>query len=661
MSASYSLDLIRLQALYKQCDENSNPPLGKTPEELASSVQQNIKAAPPAEILDTQLLAAALKNLEQIGELISSRQLTESSQGSKNIKATIVRIKTLCDATTAKYAPELLKRLESQFDLLPRKLAIEAAATVCQMGDHSVAFRENFLSRIRHMISMAEPFAKNPDYAESIEKISLFAKKYLPSEEAAHFFVTLKSPSGKKASFNSSALTAVSGFFNVMLSGSFQESNQTEIALGDISDNTFDHLALLIRRKERAVMRLSEDSLLALLDKATAFTFSPELIDLCIEAINKRSSLYQLERDSRGGLTLILKSLNDSVRQKLNELLDIHPFLSVLIHGVDLMQVSVINSSDFEYLGEIFPHIPSLSFTIPSGEDNPETLLTDEISPQFSQLTLSWASTPSLSSIESFIAKIREIGNTDAQDTQFRLRLKKAKLLREEALLKIVQLAGPSIRELDLEMARITDETLIGIVNACPNLEALNLKSCTRLTDTGLQVLANNLRKLRFLSLANPGRGKLTDTTLRTILLNNPHLETLDLSWQSNLSGESIKEIPLRLPGLKKLFLTNCNKISDPEVDLIASSCSQLSTLALDFCKQLTKESLHQLFQAKNIHCISIKGLFCDQTKWKDQLAPVLMAREENLSLVISGQSVLPTPADTALLYPAIRLEICST
>ncbi|CRX39058.1 BTB/POZ domain-containing protein [Estrella lausannensis] len=660
MIPSYSLDLIRLQALYKQCDENAHSPLENTPEELAAVVLKNIKSASPPEVLDTRQLSASLQNLENIAELIRTRQLSENTQTSKTMRASIIRIKALCDVTIAKYAPELLKRLENQFATLPSELALQAAATVCQVGDTAEVFRDRHLSKIRQIISKVGPLAKKPDYADSIEKISCFAKKYLSSEEAAHFFVALKSPGGKKSSFTSSTLIAVSGFFNTLLSGPFQESQQQEITLGEISEKTFEHLALLIRRKERSIKSLSEENLLALLDKATAYAFDPQLIDLCIEAINKRSTLYQLERESHG-LTLVLKCFDDEVRNKIEDLLANHPFLSVLIHGLDLTQVGALNAESMQYLRELFPSILSLAFTIPAGEENPETLLDEDTSPAFSQLTVGWTSPPPPSSIEPFFTKLQERGATANVGTTFRLKLKKAKVLSDEMLLKIVELSGHSIRELDLELAKINDATLAAIVASCPNIEVLNLKSCTRLTDTGLQALGDNLTKLRFLSVANPGRGKLSDATLRTIILSNPHLEKLDLSWQSELSGDSIQKIPASLPELKELYLTNCNKIGDSEVDLIAQSCSQLSTLALDFCRLLTKESLGQLFQANNIHCISLKGIFCDHAKWKDHLAPALMTREKNLSLVISRQSAPPTPTDATLLYPAITLRICNT
>lgn len=658
MSFLYSLDLIRLHALYKQTDENFHLPPGKTPEEIALSIQKSIAAASPPEILDTRHLTSALSNLEKISALINLAQLGGSSQECKVINATVVRIKKLCDAAIAKYAPELLKRLENQYASLPRTLALEATATVCKVGDSADTFRSDHLPKIRQIIGKTYPDAKNPLFTDSIEAISSFAKKHLTIEETAPFVVTLQTPSGKTATFNRCTLIAVSGFFKAMLNSPFHESNQSVIALGEISDKTLDLLSLLIRKREKILCNLREDDLFNLLDKATEFAFEPELIDLCINAINVKSSLFQLKRN-QNGLTLILKDFEDNVQNKLQILLANHPFLGVLVTGVDVMQISNINQIMVQSLGDLFSFIPSFSFTIPASLENPGELFTEGASPRFNQLTIAWSSPPSLSAVESFFTMLNERASTADPNTLFRLNLKKGKMLSEEALLEIAHLAGPSIRELDLEMSKIKDDTLANLAAACPKLEALNLKSCVRLTDTGLQAIGGHLRTLASLSIANPGRGKLSDSTLRTILQNNTRLEKLDLSWQSDLSGSSVQEIAERTPSLKELYLTNCNKISDPEVNLIAHSCAHLGTVALDFCRQLTKEGLKSLLLAKNIHSISMKGLFVDQIKWKEQLAPVLMTRIDNLSLVISAQGVSSTPRDAALLYPAITLEIC--
>lgn len=112
--------------------------------------------------------------------------------------------------------------------------------------------------------------------------------------------------------------------------------------------------------------------------------------------------------------------------------------------------------------------------------------------------------------------------------------------------------------------------------------------------------------------------------------------------------------------------LSKCSSVFDKRWTLQEKTCDIQKPFALPSASGGLvllgyKESLHQLFQAKNIHYISIKGLFCDQSKWKDQLAPVFLARAENLSLVISGQNVLTTSVDTTSLYPAITLEISIT
>lgn len=105
----------------------------------------------------------------------------------------------------------------------------------------------------------------------------------------------------------------------------------------------------------------------------------------------------------------------------------------------------------------------------------------------------------------------------------------------------------------------ITDEQLQRIIKACPNLRALNLMDCFKITDAGLKDLPPNLERL--------------------------HIRNVD-----QLTGSALNDLP---KNLKKLLLKDCNK-------LVPDACLQklpgkLFILELNHCDQLGKDSLQKL------------------------------------------------------------------
>lgn len=664
MSSYFSLDALRMQALYTHTNENALEQKEDLPLDLVTSVEKNIKNAVSPETIGAKELTESVRNLRQIAKIISTKTLPATKKPLKKIAPKISSIRNLSETTTADYGTELLKRVERNFSTYSKQLAFEAASEICSLADSDNAFRDNNFPLIQSLVGKVRVASANSSFSESVETVSDFAKKYLQREEWAPFFVTLKTDSGQAALFSRCTLISSSGYFKTMLNGPYQESQQSEITLGEVSDATFNNLRLLLSKNRAALSALSEEAFFHLLDAAIAYDLDAELLDICIKEINHRVQNIRLIRSDKT-IKISFHAFDEAAKDKISALFSTYPFLSLVISTVDLKAIHPLTEETASYLDSLFSSICNLEIVYPSEHPNPVALFAEDGVPRFRNLTLSFSKSASLDSIEAFFSMVEAREGCSSPGTSFTLRLKQAKHLSKESLLKIVELAGPSIRELDLDTSSIDDETFVAIVMGCPHLEILNLRSCVRLSNLGLGSIGTYLRNLRSLSIANPGRGKLSDEVLSLILESNPSLEELDLSWQSQLTKQSLEKIPQRLPHLRDLKLANCNQVTDSELNALIHSCPKLNSLNIDFCKKLSVKSIENLLRAKNVHKISLKGLFIGHKKLHDLYGSILFDRVDNLSLEISGSaagsSSDPGTSDHLLWFPAIRLVICNT
>lgn len=138
---------------------------------------------------------------------------------------------------------------------------------------------------------------------------------------------------------------------------------------------------------------------------------------------------------------------------------------------------------------------------------------------------------------------------------------------------------GAALREIDLSYCgRLTDESVVALVSACPALRAVSLYGCGKLTDTALHWLGR-LPQLQSLDLSMcravgdaglaalvaPHRGRsplaalnvafcgVTDAGLLQVAAGAPSLSFLGVFGAEGITAEGLRAALARMPGLARL------------------------------------------------------------------------------------------------------------
>ncbi|KAG5666476.1 hypothetical protein PVAND_014503 [Polypedilum vanderplanki] len=175
--------------------------------------------------------------------------------------------------------------------------------------------------------------------------------------------------------------------------------------------------------------------------------------------------------------------------------------------------------------------------------------------------------------------------------------------------LNVVDLGGAS--------NAVTDHSIQMIFRHMKFLRFLNIESCCKVTDFGFtgveseySIRKHSIRNLKGLQvLRGNGLYKLTDFTLidafvfnelkelyfarcnftydgiAYLVKNCPSLEVLDLSECSKIDDDCVELIATKLPRLKTLKLNNCDEITEKSIEIISANCEDLRNLFIRNCK----------------------------------------------------------------------------
>ncbi|CAK7352458.1 unnamed protein product [Dovyalis caffra] len=154
---------------------------------------------------------------------------------------------------------------------------------------------------------------------------------------------------------------------------------------------------------------------------------------------------------------------------------------------------------------------------------------------------------------------------------------------------------------------RLSDAALSSLVSSAPVLQSLNLSQCSLLTSSSIDALSDSLA-----------------TTLRELYINDcqsmdpmlilpalkklEHLEVLSLSGIQTVSDKFLREfIVARGHNIKELVLTDCVKLTDSSMKVIAETCSKLCALDLCNLRKLTDSALGFLANdCREIHTLKL-------------------------------------------------------
>lgn len=125
----------------------------------------------------------------------------------------------------------------------------------------------------------------------------------------------------------------------------------------------------------------------------------------------------------------------------------------------------------------------------------------------------------------------------------------------------------------------LTDDVIISLVEKVPSIQAINLKSCTSLTDRSISYIAKHCK----------------------------HLESIDLSW-CNISAKSVFAFAENKTPLKRINVRSCY-ITDACIESLLQKCTSINELLLPWCKSLTRQTLENIVQFNpDIIAFDIRG-----------------------------------------------------
>ncbi|EKM80050.1 hypothetical protein AGABI1DRAFT_120086 [Agaricus bisporus var. burnettii JB137-S8] len=151
------------------------------------------------------------------------------------------------------------------------------------------------------------------------------------------------------------------------------------------------------------------------------------------------------------------------------------------------------------------------------------------------------------------------------------------------------------IRMLDLTAcARITDDTIEGIIAQAPKIRNLVLSKCALLTDRAVEAISKLGRCLHYLHLGHAN--KITDRSIRTLARSCTRLRYIDFANCTLLTDMSVFELSA-LPKLRRVGLVRVNNLTDEAIYALAERHATLERIHLSYCDQITVMAIHFLLQ----------------------------------------------------------------
>ncbi|MBA3237918.1 MAG: BTB/POZ domain-containing protein [Parachlamydiaceae bacterium] len=144
------------------------------------------------------------------------------------------------------------------------------------------------------------------------------------------------------------------------------------------------------------------------------------------------------------------------------------------------------------------------------------------------------------------------------------------------------------------------DLDLILILQQCPRLRSVDVGKTREFSNHMLQLQ-------RFKELVLSGCRWLQDQTFKKLVAAFPQLEKLDLTSCSQITSMGWGELT-KLPRLNSLILANCDALDDESFGLILASARHLRELVLSECRGLTKVGFHALATSKQPFDLLVLG-----------------------------------------------------
>ncbi|KIP08351.1 hypothetical protein PHLGIDRAFT_104486 [Phlebiopsis gigantea 11061_1 CR5-6] len=143
-------------------------------------------------------------------------------------------------------------------------------------------------------------------------------------------------------------------------------------------------------------------------------------------------------------------------------------------------------------------------------------------------------------------------------------------------------------------MALITDDAVIGLLQHVPRVIELELGGCTTLTDRIVPSLCSAHESLELIDLAHLTH--LSDAAVFSLVRACNKLRHVDISYCTRLTDLPILELA-QLPGLRRLHMNGLRRATDIGLLALAEQAHSLAHLHLASCKRLSLDALHTVLR----------------------------------------------------------------
>lgn len=184
------------------------------------------------------------------------------------------------------------------------------------------------------------------------------------------------------------------------------------------------------------------------------------------------------------------------------------------------------------------------------------------------------------------------------------LSLSKCSGVTDEGLSSIVT-RHRDLRKLDITCCRkITYATISHLTNSCSHLTSLRMESCTLVPREAFVLIGQQCHFLEELDLTD---NEIDDEGLKAISKCS-QLSSLKIGICLNITDEGLAHIGMSCSKLIELDLYRCAGVTDSGILAIAHGCTNLEMINIAYCNEITDNSLVSLSKCSKLNTFESRG-----------------------------------------------------
>jgi len=157
------------------------------------------------------------------------------------------------------------------------------------------------------------------------------------------------------------------------------------------------------------------------------------------------------------------------------------------------------------------------------------------------------------------------------------------------------------------ERREVTDDFLMSLLSE--TVTSINIPQCGELTTNAIAAIAAGCPSLKSLNVSG---NKVTNMEIEDIASMCGSLKLLDVSDCNKLSDAAFKAIATGCRSLQSLNVTRCVELTDEAICAIAAGCPDLGVLVVSGCCELTNEALKAIAsRCHSLHSLDIS--YCEK------------------------------------------------